>query len=375
MRGVVSVVTGAGKTVFAEMCMVTFQERFPNGRVIVLVPTLALLDQWFLSLRDELGVPEEDMALYSGESHPPVPLTVNIMVLNTARDHIGRVAGGIDSFLIVDECHKAGSPQNARALEGDYTATLGMSATPERDYDDDFETRVVPALGEIIYRYDYEEARREGVIAPFELVHVHVHLLEKEELEYARLTRLIGRLKPRDRDFQDDPKLKRLLIRRAMVTGGASLRIPTAVALVEQHRGARTIIFHERIEAADKIYAILLRRKVNATIYHTSIGPALRRDNLRLFRAGIFDALVCCRALDEGINVPEAHIGIIASSTASTRQRIQRLGRILRPSPGKAYATVYTLYATDAEEERLHAESLKLADVASTTWMQSINRA
>lgn len=76
------------------------------------------------------------------------------------------------------------------------------------------------------------------------------------------------------------------------------------------------------------------------------IPTELRRDNLRLYRRGVFDTLVTCRALDEGTNVPETSVAIIAASTASIRQRIQRLGRVLRRAPGKEKATVsipYTL--------------------------------
>src|SRR5207245_1290376 len=108
----------------------------------------------------------------------------------------------------------------------------------------------------------------------------------------------------------------------------------------EENRGKRTIIFHERVKAANKLVEILNRREHCATIYHSQIGPSLRRDNLRLYRQGLFDALVTCRALDEGMNAPETTVAVIASSTSSARQRIQRLGRVLRPAPGKTHATI-----------------------------------
>ena len=66
---------------------------------------------------------------------------------------------------------------------------------------------------------------------------------------------------------------------------------------------------------------------------------------------------------------PETNIGIIASSTASKRQRIQRLGRMLRPAPGKKHATVYTLYCTQAEETRLKEEAEVLEEIAEIEWL------
>jgi superfamily II DNA or RNA helicase len=44
LRGVVSVVTGGGKTVFAELCILEFLARYPDGLIFIVVPTAALLD-------------------------------------------------------------------------------------------------------------------------------------------------------------------------------------------------------------------------------------------------------------------------------------------------------------------------------------------
>jgi superfamily II DNA or RNA helicase len=92
---------------------------------------------------------------------------------------------------------------------------------------------------------------------------------------------------------------------------------------------------------------------------------------LRLFRRGAFDVLVTCRALDEGTNVPETRVAIIASSTASTRQRIQRLGRVLRPAQGKLLATIYTVYATEIEKDRLAREAMTLTGAEAVSWQKA----
>ena len=81
--------------------------------------------------------------------------------------------------------------------------------------------------------------------------------------------------------------------------------------------------------------------------------------------------LVTCRALDEGLDVPEAEFGIIGASTASLRQRIQRLGRVLRPHPDKKTATVVTLYVLPGESEALRAESENLEGVAGVRWFEA----
>jgi superfamily II DNA or RNA helicase len=368
-KGVVSVVTGGGKTMFAFLCMAIFADEHPDGRFIILVPTLTLLDQWYVSLQQDFGVDPKDIACYSSEEKPEKPARINILVINSGRSLVKRLSAGPACFLIVDECHRAGSPENAKALKGTFAAALGLSATPEREYDEGFQQHVVPVLGPVIFEYDYVQAFKDGVITPFDLINVQIDFLPHEAEEYSKLTKRAAILY---RKSKTDPSveltLKRVLQKRAGVSAQARMRIPVAVKIVEEHRGVRTIIFHERVSAAATLYKILKERNHSVTIYHSQIAPDWRRDNLRLFRQGIFDVLVSCRALDEGMNVPETTVAIIASSTASHRQRIQRLGRVLRPSRGKDKAVIYTLFATEQEKKRLATEESRLEGVASVQW-------
>jgi superfamily II DNA or RNA helicase len=337
------------------------------------VPTISLLDQWCVALQEELLVAADEIGLLSGEERAKGTESIIVAVINTARHFTATFSQDRTVFLVVDECHRAGSPVNAKALDGNFAATLGLSATPEREYDEGFETLIMPRLGPIIYDYTYRDAARDGVISPFSLVNVQVDMLADEDREYRKLTIQIARAMRRKAEIENEGKnehLKRLLLRRAAVSATATMRIPVSVKLVESHRGERAIVFHERIEAADQILQLLIKRGHRATIYHAGIGSAIRRDNLRLFRKGVFDVLVCCRALDEGMNVPEASVAVIASSTASHRQRIQRLGRILRKAKGKEAATVYTLYATEEEKGRLQREEQGLEGITSVTWQK-----
>lgn len=374
-KGIARVVTGAGKTYFAQMCIADWGASHPDGRIIIVVPTLALLDQWYVDLEEDLGVKGRDIAVYSGEQRAAAPARINLMVLNTARSLAPVLSQGAPSFLIVDECHRAAAPANAQALQGEHDAALGLSATPERQYDDGLDAVLVPALGPIMFTYGYDEARRDEVITEFILVNVGVHLSPDEQTEYDRLTKRVGMAVGRYKAGEDDgSRLKVALRQRASVSANAAVRVPVAVALADRHRGKRTVIFHESIAAAESIQRVLAARDHNATLYHSRIPPAVRRDNLRLFRRGAFSVLVSCRALDEGVNVPETEIGIIASSTASTRQRIQRLGRVLRPAARKDSATVYTLYATEIEERRLREEAEKLEAAKEVRWQMAGNR-
>ena len=377
MRGVVSVVTGGGKTVFAFLCMQEFRRRHPDGRIIVVVPTMTLLDQWHVGLQEEFGVPSDDIACYSGQEKARNARAVNVLVINTARRRIQDLVLARKTFLVVDECHRAGSKENAKALRGEFAAALGLSATPQREYDAGFEEHVEPALGSVVYEYTYTDAFTDGVVTPFDLINVRVSMLPHEQRRYDQLTRRV-RILLRQLSTNPEPaselKLKRVLQQRAAVSATALMRLPVAARLIEDHRGARTILFHERVNSAESLFRTLKQRNHSACLYHSRVAPEVRRDNLRLFRRGVFDVLISCRALDEGMNVPETTVAVIVSSTASQRQRIQRLGRVLRPAKGKESAVVYTLYATDQERDRLCAEAARLDGVARVAWRSGTRR-
>lgn len=268
MRGIVSVVTGGGKTAFAFFCIIEFLKRHPDGKVLVIVPTSALLDQWYVGLQEDLSLPASTIACYSGAEKPKRSQTVNILIINTARELASEVARDTPTFLIVDECHRAGSPINARALRGEHHASLGLSATPNRGFDTGFDDILVPALGPIIFEYGYEQAYADGVISPFSLINVGIRLLPSERAEYEKYSRRIaveiGRSKG---DIRHNEKLKRLLLLRASVASTAAMRVPVAAKLVDMNLGQRSLVFHERVDAATAIFNILKKRNHSVTIY------------------------------------------------------------------------------------------------------------
>lgn len=85
--------------------------------------------------------------------------------------------------------------------------------------------------------------------------------------------------------------------------------------------------------------------------YHSRMGSQANRNTLERFRSGDIRILIACRALDEGLDVPDASVGIILSSTATQRQRIQRLGRVIRKNEGKDRASLYYLHVQETSED------------------------
>jgi superfamily II DNA or RNA helicase len=362
-KGIVSVVTGGGKTVFALACV----DRLKPETTIVVVPTIALLDQWWeetanyfdLEL-DEIHVVTKGRRIKRG--------TVNLVVLNSAAT---LVAGGNVSadLLIVDECHKAASPHFRSVFTIRTNATLGLSATPERPYDQGLRDVLIPALGEVIFEYTYREAQRDQVIVPFKLHNIVFELEADRQTEYDKLTRKIARTI--DRYGVESQEAIALLLRRSRVLNMSLNRVRLAVKVIARNKGKRILVFHEDIEACNLINEILAKNNVSSGVYHSRLRLKDRVRVLADYRRGDIAVLVTCRALDEGFNVPETEIGIVAASTATRRQRIQRLGRVLRPAKGKEAATIYTLAASGPEMSRLREEESDLDGVADVTWSQA----
>lgn len=358
--GIVSVVTGGGKTVFALSCI----DQLQPDTTLVVVPTVALLDQWWSEAAAFFDLDLDEVHIVRGNGNIRTG-TINLAVLNTASKLVDR-GRSPKCFLIVDECHKAASGQFRSALDLPRIASLGLSATPERQYDDGLQQVLIPALGPIIFEYSYRDALRDGVIVPFNLKNVVFELEQDRQAEYDKLTGAIARA---IRKYgADAPETVALYLKRSRVMNLSMERVRIALKLVASHRGKRVLVFHEDIDACNLIHQVLAENRVRAGLYHSKLTMRDRVRMLTAYRRGEIDVLVTCRALDEGFNVPETQIGIVAASTATRRQRIQRLGRVLRPASGKDGALIYTLVATAPEVDRLKQEETDLEGVASVMW-------
>jgi superfamily II DNA or RNA helicase len=349
--------------VFALACI----KALKPDTTLVVVPTVALLDQWWEEASNFFDLQLDEINIISG-SRRIRRGTINVAVLNTAAklQESGRT---VPCFLIVDECHKAATPNFRAALEIPKLAALGLSATPERQYDEGLEEILVPALGPVIYKYTYREALRDGVIVPFELRNIVFELEEENQKTYDKLTGSIAR--SMKRRGMDAPETIALLLRRARLLNLSTNRIRLTLKIVASYKNSKIIVFHEDIHACNIIEEVLLDSNVRAGVYHSELPIRKRAEVLNAYRRGELNVLVTCRALDEGFNVPETEIGIIAASTATRRQRIQRLGRVLRPISGKDHATVFTLVATAPEVSRLQEEEKELEGVAEVSWSRA----
>lgn len=386
-RGIIKVVTGAGKTILALALISDLynSEAYKNNglRTIIIVPTMILLDQWLFNFTDKLHIPRSEIAVYYGKGKDHIEnKRIIIYVINSARDHLAKHKKTHfpeeDTLLIADECHRYGSQRNSKIFNESYSFTLGLSATPERFGDMGFEEKIEPNLGKIIYNYTYSDALREGIIPPYKLKRLKVRLSKKERLQYEKLTEKIGRITriltskyPELKKGAQEEFIKKLgklyaktkdktilgytslLNQRKGIIHTSKSKLDALKWLIDNEnlRNNRILLFHERIGIADIIFNFLNEKNFKVGIYHSELAPNERIENIAAYRKGVTDILVSCRALDEGFDVPESEIGIIVAGTSSVRQWIQRMGRILRKAPDKEYSTIYVIFADIVEKD------------------------
>jgi superfamily II DNA or RNA helicase len=401
-RGTVKVVTGAGKTVVALAIAERLQRSDPDLRVVIVVPTIVLMQQWHETLRRRSNLPPEAVGRLGGGYSDDFgePRRILIAVLASARKvlpELVRRAGVSDHLLFVaDECHRVGAPEMSAVLRTPRSYVLGLSATPERDDDADLGGGLSPAgqlnreLGGIIYEMTFAEAIRAGVLPPFEVHHYGLSLTADEARQYQALTRAINdtrrellassqsarkagggeqlmtwarRASARSgglsglaaRYVNDVTRRKRLLYRAANRTAATRSLVRDALAA---RKDARVILFHESIDEVVSLFELLARDELPVVMEHSELPGELREASLDLFRTGDAQVIVSARSLIEGFDVPEADLGIIVASSSSPRQRIQSIGRVLRKPRGETgdrkSSRICVLYVRDSVDEAIY---------------------
>ncbi len=354
-RGIIKVVTGGGKTVFAIHCLKKYLEEEPNKSILIVVPSIALLDQWYEGI--SLNFKNKDIALNGGGEQITDLSKVCITTIDSLKNIISKVEQQ-STLLIVDECHKIGTEKRGEMLAGNWHATLGLSATPERDYDDNFYIIIKKILGDIIFDYDYIDAREDEVIVNFKLLYAYAEMTEAENDKYKDFTKKIQRRAATiGGNNMNDYPLKMLIFNRARMVKNSKNRIPSGVKLLQKYKRDSWIVFTENKKQAKEFNKIINKKGYKSAIYNTDIDNAEREENLNNFKSGNLNVLVSCTALDEGFDMPEADGAMILSASSSKRQRIQRMGRVLRITANKENALIVTVYSSKTEFEKLREES------------------
>lgn len=342
-RGVIVLPTGAGKTLVALAAIAELAVG-----ALVLVPTRLLLDQWVRALEAAWSFPIGRLG--DGE-YRVTPITVATYASAiTWAPRIGDRFG----LVVVDEAHHVGAWCPAEILEMLVAPSrLGLTATPSP-------SAALPRhIGPLVYELTIEDLRGEA-LADFDVETIAIELDPDERARYSLHRAEFARFYARQLRTAVDPSWRGFLqVARRSQAGRESLaawRASRAVLaypagkrravreLLARHANERTLVF-----TADNATAYAIARELLVMPITCDIGRAERTTMIERFRSGDITVLVSAQVLDEGFDLPEAEIAIVVGGTGSTRRHVQRIGRLLRPRPGKR-ARVYELVVQQSAE-------------------------
>jgi superfamily II DNA or RNA helicase len=346
-QGVIALPTGSGKTVIAIAGVAKL-----SVKTLVVVYTKDHVKQWadaFKKFTDAHGM----IGVYYGEEKNIAPITIT--TYQSAFRNTQLFAKHF-ALIVFDEAHHLPAEKFKHiALHMPSPYRMALSATPERE--DGKHVEIFPLIGGVIYHKTASELAEKGYLAPFTVKKVKVRLTGDEWKRYEELRRrfqllargrrfqeLVEDAKKGDRDAVEALKVHAEM-RNIINYSEAKLKAVESIVKEELSKGSKIIVFTQYKGQAEEIAS-----RVKGLLLHGELSESERERVLRAFKTAKTGVLVVTTVGDEGLDIPDANVGILVSGTSSRRQFIQRLGRLLRPKPGKT-AVLYEIVTAGTSEE------------------------
>jgi superfamily II DNA or RNA helicase len=381
-RGVVAFATGAGKTLTALRAI---DEWTATGSpALVLVPGRDLHDQWRREIAAEM--PHARLLLVGAghnadawnrllplftrdeEAGTPPRVTLSTNATATSREFTSMIERAGSLLVVADEVHRVGAPATLRAVERiPAAATLGLSATYRRQYDEEGTERLLDYFGEVLEpQVGLAEAILMGRLVPYDYRLHTCSLSDDEAAHYDELTDKIRAWFGRSgSEALEDSALQMSLIQRARILKQAASKVPAALEILKEEyaEGDRWLVYCDDLVQLRALTDALLAVELPVLEFHSEMTAD--RDavlnSLRL-NGGI---VVAIRCLDEGIDLPDVNRALILASSTVEREYIQRRGRVLRAAPGKTSAAVHDLLLVDEDGGALtRSEAMRALEFA-----------
>lgn len=382
-QGLFAMATGTGKTITSLNCVLEEYFKSGNYKVLILVPTRALVQQWITEVKKFNFInihSTQENGWFEILSNYFLSLQLgiesNLIFISTYQSFNGAKfqkiseKRGWESFiLIADEAHNMGSQKTLENLPIRILKRIGLSATPERIYDDAGSNEIYTFFNSFPPCYTYSYSMYGAIYSePASLVkyfyYPYFSTLDEDELEeYKAISeKLILNYDSKSGEFNEYGK--RLLIKRKRIINQARNKINTLreifidvnskedslkFTFVYLPEGKETDYSSEDVVSYDleerrliKSYGEAIRKYGYST--HELLSDTKNRERiLTQFSEGKIDVLLAMKILDEGVDIPATKNAVFCASTGNPRQYIQRRGRVLRKSSGKSYANIYDI--------------------------------
>ncbi len=350
--------TGAGKTIIGLKII-----EIVNSPTLIIVPTLDLIKQWTKILSRNFDI---EIGNIGGGIENIQPITVS-----TYDSAYIKAAWIGNKFLLIvfDEVHHLPAP-SYRLIAETFVAPyrLGLTATIERE--DHLEQDFPYLIGKSTFQITAKELAENKYLANYIIERKKTFMSSEEYLKYKEsMTIYYTCLKKIGLNMNSNNAFKRLIMmstnntmaRRALVARNNAIdialnsrsKINEIRKILGENKDIKTIIFTQH----NKLVYEISNDFLIPFITHKS-SKEEREDVLTGFKDGRYKAIVTSKVLDEGIDVPDAQLGILVSGTGSSREFIQRLGRLLRPKNDNNEARLIEIISSGTSEtvtsERRH---------------------
>ncbi|WP_135556450.1 DEAD/DEAH box helicase family protein [Paenibacillus cymbidii] len=358
-HGILEMATGTGKTRTSLTIVNKLLEQNKINSVIISVDGTDLLDQWCDEVRKWTKM--KLFRFYSSHKElsaftlAPVnsALVVSREFLADAIKFFGRNPTNLEKSIIVcDEVHGLGSPSSITGLRGKiktFKYRLGLSATPEREYDEEGNQFLLEEIGEVIFRFQIEDAIRRGILCEFDYVPLEFEMTQEDKNDIKRLIAAHNARRKMGEHASDEELYRNI----ARVKKVSLAKLPVFRTFLNNHREVlnRSIIFVETKEFGLDVQNILIQYEPN---YHTYYGDD-NRNNLTRFSTGELNCLITSKRISEGIDISSVSNILLFSADKAKIQTIQRIGRSLRldpNSPSKRASVLDFISVSDQDSEQ-----------------------
>jgi superfamily II DNA or RNA helicase len=363
-RGIIALPTGAGKSIVALKAITHVAVR-----TLIVVYTREQAHQWRDFILKYTTTPPGMVGLFYSEEKRLSPITIT--TYQSGYRYINQISPYFD-MIVIDEVHHLPADKfKYIALHSIAKYRMGLSATPERE--DGRHEELFPLMGGIVYYKSPGELVEKGYLAPYQVFTIRVKLDGDELAEYRRLRDLYYKyaknkpftevLEEARRGVPDSIEALRVHseLRKLVAYSKSKIRKAVELALREYELGNKVIVFTQYVDQAREI-----AEKTRGLLLIGEMPESERKRVLEQFKQAQRGILVVTTVGDEGIDIPDANVGIIVSGTGSRRQFIQRLGRLLRPKTRGGHAKLYEIVVEKTPEEYQSRKRRRLLDTTTS---------
>ena len=339
-RGILEMATGTGKTRTALKILIALFDQNKIDTVIVCTDGNDLLDQWYgelLGVRKTVG---HDVRVFrhfkDSKQIQAFALNPKDAFLLVSREPVASALRQLNeeqgrrTLLVHDEVHGLGSPANRVRLSGlsDHIRfRLGLSATPERPYDDDGNCFIEEHIGHVLMTFGLREAIERGILAPFNYFPLPYQPTDDDRARIAAIYK-----KKKAREAVGEPMSEtELWIDIARVYKTSEAKLPVFADFIRDHQELlrRAIVFTETMDYGRSVLEIVHSYRPD---FHTYFSGE-EQSTLQRFAKGDLECLITCHRLSEGIDIQSLNTVFLFSSEKGQLETIQRIGRSLRTNP------------------------------------------